>query len=106
MSAKGLFVDIIFDGPPGFVRTEDSEGEVVKVGQWIDRGDGTWALRIEAPTMAVLTAVPRGDGLEDHLAEMFGDGVDPGPPEVVQMFLRELDDRGFEIMPKVPRPVQ
>lgn len=45
-------VNIVFDGPPGpeagrFVEVETDDGKGVDVGQWIDRGDGTWALRIE-----------------------------------------------------------
>lgn len=46
-------VDVVFDGPPShesgrFVETEDVFGASVSVGEWIDRGDGMWALRIKA----------------------------------------------------------
>ncbi len=45
------FVDVVFDGPPAhesgrFVETEDPTGASVNVGEWIDRGNGLWALRI------------------------------------------------------------
>ena len=45
-------VDVLFDGPPGptpgrFVEVETLDGRSVNVGQWLDHGDGTWALRIE-----------------------------------------------------------
>lgn len=45
------FVDVVFDGPPGpvcgrFVECDDGSGKSVNVGQWIDRGDGYWVLRI------------------------------------------------------------
>ena len=44
------FIDVVFDGPPGptssFVEVEDHRGHSMKVGEWIDRGDGMWALRI------------------------------------------------------------
>lgn len=45
------FIDIVFDGPPGpqggrFVETEDAEGASISVGEWLDRGNGYWALRI------------------------------------------------------------
>jgi hypothetical protein len=45
------FVDVVFDGPPGheagrFVEVEDSRGHSINAGEWIDRGDGMWALRI------------------------------------------------------------
>ncbi len=45
------FFDIVFDGPPGhesgrFVEVEDSQGRSFKAGDWIERGDGLWALRL------------------------------------------------------------
>ncbi len=44
-------INIIFDGPPGqpggrFVEVETDDGKSIKVGEWIDQGDGFWALRI------------------------------------------------------------
>lgn len=44
-------IDVVFDGPPGpeagrFVEVEDMSGKSVGVGQWINRGNGMWALRI------------------------------------------------------------
>ena len=61
MSAKeevGLVlktVDIVFDGPPGpegprFVEVEDMKGAGVRVGEWMDRGNGLWALRVKVVT--------------------------------------------------------
>lgn len=46
-------IDIVFDGPPGpdagaFVEVEDMRGKSLSAGEWIDRGDGTWALRLRA----------------------------------------------------------
>ena len=45
------FIDVVFDGPPShesgrFVEVEDPNGASIVVGEWIDRGDGLWALRI------------------------------------------------------------
>jgi energy-coupling factor transporter ATP-binding protein EcfA2 len=45
------FIDVVFDGPPGhesgrFVEVEDESGASVSVGEWVDRGNGLWALRI------------------------------------------------------------
>lgn len=45
-------IQIVFDGPPGpvcgrFVEVEDMEGHGLSVGEWKDRGDGTWALVLE-----------------------------------------------------------
>lgn len=44
-------INIIFDGPPSepsgrFVEVETDEGQSISIGEWIDRGDGLWALRI------------------------------------------------------------
>lgn len=42
------YLDIVFDGPESeeFSRVENPSGQSVRYGEWIDRGDGTWALRI------------------------------------------------------------
>lgn len=44
-------INIIFDGPPGpngprFVEIETDDGHSVNVGDWVERVDGYWALRI------------------------------------------------------------
>ena len=50
-------INIIFDGPPShiagrFVEVETDDGNSINVGEWIEREDGLWALRItELPTM-------------------------------------------------------
>lgn len=51
LSLQQHAIDIVFDGPPGptagrFVEVEDLSGKSVGVGQWIDRCNGMWALRI------------------------------------------------------------
>lgn len=45
-------VHIVFDSPPAhesgrFIETETPDGRGAKVGQWIERADGYWALEIE-----------------------------------------------------------
>jgi len=45
------YVDIVFDGPPGhesgrFVEVEDDQGRSIRHGEWVQRADGYWALRI------------------------------------------------------------
>lgn len=45
------YVDVVFDGPPApesgrFVELESPAGTGIRFGEWIDRGDGYWALRI------------------------------------------------------------
>ncbi len=44
-------VDIVFDGPPGpegprFIEVENMEGKSIRVGGWVERDDGHWALRL------------------------------------------------------------
>lgn len=45
------FIDIVFDGPPGhkagrFVEVEDSEHRSIRVGEWHQRDEDYWVLRI------------------------------------------------------------
>lgn len=45
------YIDIVFDGPPSsetgrFVEVENDQGASIKLGEWVDRGDGYWALRV------------------------------------------------------------
>jgi hypothetical protein len=45
------YVDIVFDGPPGpepghFVEVENSEGASIRFGEWVQRSDGYWVLRL------------------------------------------------------------
>jgi hypothetical protein len=47
----GQYIDIVFDAPPGpvsgrFIEVEDTSGNSIRVGEWIERNDGTWVLRI------------------------------------------------------------
>lgn len=51
-------LDIVFDGAPGhpapqFVEVEDQSGHSVGVGEWVDRGDGTWAIRLDVCTSSI-----------------------------------------------------
>lgn len=46
------YFDIVFDGPPSqpaprFVEVENEQGASVKVGEWVERDDGYWVLRLE-----------------------------------------------------------
>ena len=48
---KEDYVDIVFDGPPGpesgrFVEVENAQGKSISFGEWIERPDGYWALRV------------------------------------------------------------
>jgi hypothetical protein len=49
------YIDIIFDGPPGprggrLIDMEDADGKSIRIGDWMQRPDGRWALRITRPT--------------------------------------------------------
>ena len=51
------FIDIVFDGPPShqcgrLIEVEDQDGKSVSIGEWIERGDGNWALRITEADIA------------------------------------------------------
>ena len=46
-----MYVDIVFDGPPGpesgrFVEVENAHGRSINLGEWIKRPDGFWVLRL------------------------------------------------------------
>ena len=58
--AVSKYIDIVFDGPPSqraprFVETDNDKGASVKLGEWIDLGNGFWVLRITPES--VLAAV-------------------------------------------------
>jgi len=70
-------VDIVFDGPPGlegnrFMEIEDASGRSITFGEWIERQDRRWVLRITAadfqkPRRTVDTA--KVQGALDRVAE-------------------------------------
>lgn len=46
-------INIVFDGPPGpegprFIEVETDDGRSIRVGEWQQRQDGNWGLRIAA----------------------------------------------------------
>lgn len=48
---------IIFDGPPApeagrFVEVEDDHGHSINAGEWVERDDGLWELRIHKHLLA------------------------------------------------------
>ena len=53
MNSETQTIDIIFDGPPGaesgrFIEVEDHAGGL-RIGEWIERDEGSWALRMPIP---------------------------------------------------------
>ena len=60
------YIDFVFDGPPGpgsgrFIEVEDSNGTSISIGEWIQRPDGLWALRIPRGSLEVGSAFPDRD---------------------------------------------
>ncbi len=58
------YIDIVIDGPPfhesgRFVEVENMAGESIRVGEWMERPNGHWALRL-------LQTTPQST---DHIAE-------------------------------------
>ena len=56
------YIDIVFDGPPShesgrFVEVENQTGKSINFGEWIDRGDGLWALRLPSMYTPVEIAI-------------------------------------------------
>lgn len=52
MAENTRAVNIVFDGPPSpdaprFIEVETDDGQSIRAGEWIERSDGTWALRLE-----------------------------------------------------------
>jgi len=61
------YIDVLFDGPPSpdtrLVEVEGPSKASVKAGEWVDRGEGFWALRIRPSDISriddkLLTAAP------------------------------------------------
>lgn len=51
MNTDQKYIDIVFDGPPAhesgrFIEVENAAGASIRVGEWVEREDGYWVLRI------------------------------------------------------------
>lgn len=75
--AASEVIAIVFDGPPAhqsgrFVEVEDASGASINAGEWSERVDGLWELKIEAPksrtvaTDDLVAQVARADVREAH----------------------------------------
>lgn len=58
------YIDIVFDGPPShesgrFVEVENSEGRSINFGEWVQRPDGFWALRLHGINAATARRTER-----------------------------------------------
>ena len=70
----GKAIDIVFDGPPGpvpgrFVEVE-FDGASIKFGEWEERADGFWVLKLDAEALA-RALVERFDSTEVSKALAF-----------------------------------
>lgn len=87
------YVDIVFDGPPDhesgrFVEVEKADRSGVKLGNWVARADGYWALRItreDVERVLCDTDEPTGAEVEVEAAADAINAVDIG-----QMSHREI----------------
>lgn len=66
------YIDIVFDGPPSatsgrFIEVEDDQGRSVSFGEWVQRPNGQWAIR-----------VTRGDALAAMPSRCVAGGDDDG----------------------------
>lgn len=85
-------IDIVFDGPPGhcsgrFVEVEDAAGKSIRFGQWVERADGHWALRI-APSTS-------GEGVEAakrFLAEVNASADGMSTNDLIEWAGKRLED--------------
>ena len=64
LDQQGEPVDIVFDGPPGpeagrFVEVESPPGRSIRFGEWVERDDGYWVLRIHPPASREREALAR-----------------------------------------------
>ena len=60
------WIDIVFDGPPShesgrFIEVEDDKGRGFGFGEWVQRGDGYWVLRIPNYEAALREVLAKGD---------------------------------------------
>ncbi len=67
-------IRIVFDGPPGheagrFVEVETVEGNGVDAGEWHERADGLWELRIEGVDLEVVARNAAVRRIEREIAE-------------------------------------
>lgn len=88
------YIDVVFDGPPShesgrFVEVENPDGASVNAGEWINRENGLWALRIG------LSAPPDAsarEAMRDATREMISANPEAARLEMADMAreLREL----------------
>lgn len=77
------YIDIVFDGPPDhvaprFIEVEDASGRSISIGEWLQRTDGLWALRIaESGAERALRAMGFGGNRVDEKVGWLGSYPEP-----------------------------
>lgn len=90
------YIDVVFDGPPAaksgrFVEVEDETGASISAGEWIEREDGYWALRI-----ATSKAEPEAEDDRQAVTVVFEPGSivvvgsTPDPVEIAQQIVESM----------------
>lgn len=80
------YVDVVIDGPPEhlagrFVEVETPEGSSIRIGEWIERDDGYWMLRIPvSPQPAEPTPATRRERRDADLARLMAE-IPPRQPK-------------------------
>lgn len=70
------FIDVVFDGPPGrtsgrFIEVENALSQSLKAGEWLQRKDGYWVLRIKPDVFgAIVPAVETAASESDMLVKL------------------------------------
>lgn len=95
MSEEPDYIAVVFDGPPShesgrFVECETPDGRSINVGEWVQRDDWLWELRIPSHT-ALLAAAREAEELREwqrEVAEWFRGELDRS--RATEGFLRAL----------------
>lgn len=94
------FIDIVFDGPPHatsgrFVEVEDHTGKSISIGEWVQRPDTYWVLRVAAAELGIVPSAwmrgvtsPGGPwGPAEHDVECYaGDEPPDNNPEWIPLY--------------------
>lgn len=88
-------IDIVFEGSPGpvaptFVEVENMDGASIRVGTWIDRGNGLWALRIPLPDLNDYAAQSHEDNAKWWVDPATGKPIERNRAELLMLMVSEL----------------
>ncbi len=100
------FVDIVFDDGPGpetgrFIECENSQGSGIKLGEWHERDDGFWVLRIPKSQIGVETEAPARNPMPGEIE--FGGDLKKVVIDEKKITVSIEADRKFVIQQKIAR---